>query len=75
MKAKKVLNNSLILAEEDGQEIILMGKGIGYQLSTGMSIDDSKIEKKFVNSDVKTITNFAQLAQEIDEAYFELTHD
>ena len=75
MKAKKVLNNSLILVEEDGQEIILMGKGIGYQLSTGMSIDESKIEKKFVNSDIKTINNFAQLAQEIDEAYFELTHD
>ena len=75
MKAKKVLNNSLILVEEDGQEIILMGKGIGYQLSTGMSIDESKIEKKFVNSDIKTINNFAQLAQEIDGADLELTKD
>ena len=34
MQVVKVLNNSLVLVLNDmGQEVILMGKGIGYNLS------------------------------------------
>ena len=36
MRVIKVLNNSLVLALNDqGQETILMGKGIGYHKSIG----------------------------------------
>ncbi len=30
MKVKKSLNNSMLLAENDGKEMILFGKGIGF---------------------------------------------
>ena len=40
MQVVKVLNNSLVLAvNENGEEVILMGKGIGYKKSIGEKID------------------------------------
>ena len=42
MKVIKVLNNSLLFAlDENGNETILMGKGIGFNKSLGY-----KLEKK-----------------------------
>ena len=39
MRVIKVLNNSLVLAlNDEGQEIILMGKGIGFQKTIGLSL-------------------------------------
>lgn len=36
---KKVLNNSSVLVEKDGQEVVLIGKGIGFQRSIGEVIE------------------------------------
>lgn len=39
MRVIKVLNNSLVLAlNDEGQEIILMGKGIGFQKTIGYKL-------------------------------------
>ncbi|ESM72839.1 hypothetical protein AZZ61_000695 [Klebsiella variicola] len=35
MKVKKSLNNSMLLAENDGKEMILFGKGIGFNTKQG----------------------------------------
>ncbi|WZU01128.1 hypothetical protein MGH68_16905 [Erysipelothrix sp. D19-032] len=43
----KVINNNLVISEnDDKQEVILMGKGLGYQKKIGDVVDDSTIEKK-----------------------------
>ena len=40
MKIVKVLNNSLLMALDDnGEEVILGGKGIGYKQSIGKSVE------------------------------------
>ena len=46
---QKVINNNVISAYDvNQQEIVIMGKGIGFKAHTGELIDESKIEKFFV---------------------------
>lgn len=48
MKIIKVINNNVVSAlDDDGEEIIVMGKGIGYGKKPGTLVDESRIEKKF----------------------------
>ena len=52
MRVIKVLNNSLVLAlNDEGQEIILMGKGIGFQKTIGYKLSPKEIDKVFVLKD------------------------
>lgn len=49
MRVKKVFNNNVVLAETKGRsEMIVMGKGIGFQKKSGDAIEEEFIEKKFV---------------------------
>lgn len=73
MKVVKVLNNSLLLAlDAEGREIILMGKGIGYQKAIGHELDGAEVEKVFVVQDKDLSRNIIRLAAEVDELYFSL---
>lgn len=47
-KVLKVINNSAIIAYDNDEEVILLGKGIGFQKKENDVIDEStKIEKKY----------------------------
>lgn len=73
MRVVKVLNNSLVLAlDEGGQETILMGKGIGYHKSIGYQFEEKEIEKVFVLKDREISKNIIRLAAESDSVFFEL---
>lgn len=73
MKVIKVLNNSLVFAlNEQGQEVILMGKGIGYRKSTGNILEKQEIEKVFVLKDRNISKSIIQLAADTDTVFFEL---
>ncbi len=60
-KIIKVINNSAVIAQDKNEEVILLGKGIGFQKKENDVIDEStKIEKKYqlikaenYNNDVK----------------------
>lgn len=54
MRIEKVYNNNVVHTKgKHDEEIIVMGKGIGFQKKVGDEVDDSRIEKTFVlqNSD------------------------
>ena len=73
MKVIKVLNNSLVFALNDrGQEVILMGKGIGYRKATGSVLAQPEIEKVFVLKDRNISKSIIQLAADTDTVFFEL---
>lgn len=47
--AHKVLNNNVVISvDSSGQERVLMGRGLGFQLQPSQSIDPAKVEKTFV---------------------------
>ena len=74
MRVVKVLNNSLVLAlDENGQETILMGKGIGFQKASGYEFNKDEVEKVFVLQDRSVSRSIIRLAAEIDSAYFEIS--
>lgn len=65
MRAKRVYNNNVLMVEnENGKEMILVGKGLGYRLSKGDKINIAKIEKKFEMKEI-TSSKFTQLIQNI----------
>lgn len=49
MQVVKVFNNNVVLVLSDaGEEVIVMGRGIGFQKKPGSHIDPQQIEKTFV---------------------------
>ena len=63
MRVIKVLNNSLVLAlNDEGQEIILMGKGIGFQKTIGYKLSSKEIDKVFVLKDRELSRRIIRLA-------------
>ena len=73
MRVVKVLNNSLVLAlDEEGQEAILMGKGIGFHKATGSTLKKEEVEKVFVLKDRNISRNIIRLAADTDGVFFEL---
>ena len=48
MKIYKVINNNVLSAYDDKkQEVVVMGRGIGFKAKAGDTIDEGKIEKVF----------------------------
>ena len=69
---KKVYKNNVILAFENSskKEVILPGCGIGFGKKPNDTVDDSKIEKKFVIQDNNFESKVNKLASEIPEEVF-----
>jgi len=77
MKIEKVYNNNVVLAKAgDSSEVIVMGKGIGFQKRSGDVFDKSLIEKTFVIQEndsadqLKAI--YQDLPQEESDAIFKI---
>ena len=48
MKIFKVINNNIVITlDQNNQEIILMGRGLGFKQRPGNNIDENLIEKRF----------------------------
>ena len=74
MLIRKIFNNNVVLAVgEDENELILMGRGIAFQKKAGEFIDESKVDKIFVEGLSNKLTellkdtpqNHLELADEI----------
>ncbi|MCL4515049.1 MAG: PRD domain-containing protein [Firmicutes bacterium] len=67
----KALNNNVILARERpaGQEMILIGKGLGFLLPRGskLTLDDARIEKASLIVDSSRREQYQQLLKIVDE--------
>lgn len=66
MVIQKVINNNVISAYDvNQQEIVIMGKGIGFKAHTGELIDESKIEKVFRIENENLSRQFQELLENI----------
>ena len=62
MELLRVFNNNVVLARRhDGVEVILTGRGLGFQTKPGQTVDESKIVKIFVPSDGRDPDHIGQL--------------
>lgn len=63
MKFLKTFNNSAALVENDqGQEEVVLGKGIGFGLKKGDPVDESRVERRFMaeenQDELKQVSEF-----------------
>lgn len=73
MKVVKALNNNMVLARDDqGNDCICQGKGIGFQKHSGDPLDSRIIERCFRPSSLDESRHFQQLFSEIPDEYWEI---
>lgn len=73
MKVLRVFNNNVVHAIDDaGGEIILTGRGLGYQARPGQEVDRSKIVRTFVPSDGRDSDQLANLLSGIPPEHIAL---
>ncbi|MFW5401163.1 PRD domain-containing protein [Yersinia sp. 1252 StPb PI] len=76
MDVIKVLNNSLVLSvDANNNEVIVMGKGIGFNSKIGDAIDAGKIEKVYVVQKNQTSREYVRLIENTPEEYISLVQN
>lgn len=74
MNILRVFNNNVVLAHssDDNREIILIGRGIGFQMKPGDTVKQEKIEKKFVPDEGRDPGILAQTVADIPPESFHI---
>ncbi|MFV0560721.1 MAG: PRD domain-containing protein [Enterococcus sp.] len=67
MEIVKRINNNVVLSKEHDTEVILMGKGIGFQTKPGDTIPVEAIEKRYYPEDDLTAEQMAMLMTKANE--------
>lgn len=74
MRIKKVINNSILCAiDEKGNEMIVTGKGIGFQKKRGEFIDPDVVEKVYRMEGKAEQKKLRELVEQIPLEHLELT--
>lgn len=67
LRIEKVLNNNVLIAEHPSyQEVVLIGKGLGFSRQQGDYIETDSVEKLFVLKNEKEQENYIKLLPHID---------
>ena len=70
MQITRVLNtNAVLSADSDSNEIVLLGRGIGFKARPRDNVDETKIEKRFTLNDKKQLSRFRELLEQIPSEY------
>ena len=76
MNIQKVINNNVISAFDDNnQEVVIMGRGIGFKAHAGDCVDDAKVEKVFRIENETLSRQFQEILANIPLEHMQLTSD
>lgn len=64
---KKVLNNNVLIAQDENEEVVLIGRGIGFGKKKDEQIADKQVEKMFVLKDPVEQEQYKELLLTIDD--------
>ena len=74
MKLLKVINNNIVSClDTDGQEVIVMGKGLGFHAKDTPNIPDSRIEKIFRMENQRETDKLKALFSSLPSEYIEVS--
>ena len=73
----KTVNNNVVISQNpvSGEELVLIGRGIGFQKKTGDEIDESKIQKQFHPAHHKNSDQYMALLEKIPFEYMRVADD
>ncbi len=75
MRVVKILNNNYILVEDDhGNELIVMGRGLRFSNRVGNELNKENIQKIFAPKDKKIVRDWQQVLEGVPEDYAEAIH-
>lgn len=76
MKISRVLNNSCVVVRDDNDnELVLFGNGIGYARKAGDPVEKEKIDKVFALQRENSVDRFAEIMRQIPEEIVALSED
>lgn len=76
MKINKIINNNVVSAfDENGKEIVIMGKGIGFGQKEGRILESDKIEKIFRIESENTFDRFKSILENLPLEYIQISDD
>lgn len=76
VKIHKIINNNVIMfIDENGNEVVAMGRGIAYKRKIGDLIDESSVDKCFYQADKCFNDRFKEIVSVIPTEYIELAND
>ena len=76
MKVRKVINNNIVSsADEDGREIVVMGRGIGFQAREGWEIPEERIEKNFRLDNNDSLNRFKDLLARLPLEHIQISDE
>ena len=76
MKVFKPINNNIVSAlDDDGREVVVIGKGLGYKARQGAVIPLEKIDKMFVMSSQNNLDRLKELFASLPAEYIQLTDE
>lgn len=75
-RVRRVFNNSAVLAvDADGDECVLLGKGIGYHLHPNDPVDAALIDRTFVLTKRDAIARYSPLLEEVSDEELDLARE
>jgi len=76
MKIRRIFNNNSILAiDQNGEEKVLFGKGIGFKANVGDNVDSKKVEKTFVYKNEEANSRLKNLINDVPSDIVSLAFD
>ncbi|QDG81520.1 PRD domain-containing protein [Weissella cibaria] len=72
MLIKKIFNNNVLLAEDKQQDIVVIGRGIGFQKKRGDAVEEALIDTRYLPQDEHWGRTFNDLASEISPLFIEM---
>lgn len=76
MKVEKIINNNIVSSRDsDGNELIVMGCGLGFGKKAGQMLDENKIEKVFKLDNKDSLEHFKQLVQKLPLEYIQVSDE
>ncbi len=76
MKIEKIINNNIVSTKDsDGNELIVMGCGLGFGKKLGQMIDQSKIEKIYKLDNKDSLEQFKELLKKLPMEYVQVSNE
>lgn len=76
MKVTKIINNNIVCSLDDtGNEIIIMGRGLGFGKKAGQEVDESKVEKIFRMESSAHLEQLKKLLENLPLEYVQVSNE
>lgn len=76
MRILRVCNNNVaVVLSDDGQEMVVTGKGICFNRRNGDELDETKVEKRFLPEDKAVLNRVEELLDTVPDVYFTITEE